>query len=73
MLEGQGWCLWTIGGSYEALHGILLLRWLLGLGLEGDIGAREEGKGRGEGYTQGDGEGGMVCWGGGAWGGGRSG
>ena len=62
-----------IGGGYDALHGTLLLRWLLGLGLEGDVGAREEGEGRGEGYAQGDGEGGMVCWGGGPWGGGRSG
>ena len=60
MLEGRGRCLWTIGGGYDALHGILLLQWLLGLGLEGDIGAGEEGEGRGEGYAQGDGEGDAI-------------
>ena len=64
LLEGRGRCSWTIGGGYDALHGILLR-----LGLEGDVGAGEEGEGRGEGYAQRDGEGGVVCWGGGAWGG----
>ena len=49
-----------IGGGYDALHGILLLQWLLGLGLEGDVGAGEEGEGCGEGYVQGDGEGDAI-------------
>ena len=50
----------VIGGGYDALHGILLLQWLLGLGLEGDVGAGEEGERRGEGYAQGDGEGDAI-------------
>ena len=48
----------VIGGGYDALHGILLLQWLLGL--EGDVGAGEEGEGRGEGHAQGDGEGDAI-------------